>query len=287
MTPPPQRLPTVRSTTSSPTRGPSRRPCPGGSRPARPDAVRRRVAPCRTAPPCSRSAATRAARPSSSAGPCAPGGRVVRVDPFVDGRLFGGASTRAKFERNVDDAGHRGRGRLQAEFSTRAAAAWSARFDLLYIDGKHDYWTFTDDLRWAAFLPRGRSSCTTRSRRSGSRSGCWPRCCRPRRCATTRSDSMALFAKEAPARRRPARILAEMPVVDPQRRDQGAAAPAPAPGRRRSATTRRTTRTERPVSRSAARRRGRSRVGRPVASASTSGSPAARPTRTSPPRAGS
>ena len=27
--------------------------------------------------------------------------------------------------------------------------------DLLYIDGKHDYWTFTDDLRWAAFLPEG------------------------------------------------------------------------------------------------------------------------------------
>ena len=22
-------------------------------------------------------------------------------------------------------------------------------FDLLYMDGKHDYWTYTDDLRWA------------------------------------------------------------------------------------------------------------------------------------------
>ena len=32
-------------------------------------------------------------------------GTLVCVDPFVDGRLFGGSSTRAKFEQNVSDAG--------------------------------------------------------------------------------------------------------------------------------------------------------------------------------------
>ena len=33
-------------------------------------------------------------------------------------------------------------GRLLAEYSTRARPAGHATIDMLYIDGKHDYWTF-------------------------------------------------------------------------------------------------------------------------------------------------
>jgi len=81
--------------------------------------------------------------------------RVIAVDPFVDGRLFGGASTRTRFEQNIAEAGATGVVTLLAEYSTRARPGWTEPFDLLYIDGKHDYWTFTDDLRWKAFLPDG------------------------------------------------------------------------------------------------------------------------------------
>ncbi len=80
---------------------------------------------------------------------------MVALDPFVDGRLFGGTSTRAKFERNVRDAGVAETVELVTEYSTQARQGWRRGLDLLYIDGKHDYWTVTDDLRWADHLPPG------------------------------------------------------------------------------------------------------------------------------------
>jgi predicted O-methyltransferase YrrM len=81
------------------------------------------------------------------------GARVTAVDPFVTGRLFGGPSTRDLFEANLARAGVTGTVALLPEYSTRARPAWDrGAVDLLYIDGKHDYWTFTDDLRWSAFM---------------------------------------------------------------------------------------------------------------------------------------
>jgi hypothetical protein len=44
---------------------------------------------------------------------------------------------------------------LVVDYSTRLRRAWRTPFDLLYIDGKHDYWTASDDLRWAGRLPPG------------------------------------------------------------------------------------------------------------------------------------
>lgn len=83
------------------------------------------------------------------------GGRVVAVDPFVDGRLFGGASTRDKFEGNLRQAELTDAVELLSEYSTRARPTWSRDLDYLYIDGKHDYWTLSDDLKWARHLPAG------------------------------------------------------------------------------------------------------------------------------------
>lgn len=85
----------------------------------------------------------------------ATGGRVVAVDPFVDGRLFGGSSTGDKFRHNVAAAGLDDTVELLQEYSTRARRTWTRSFDHLYIDGKHDYWTLSDDLRWASHLPEG------------------------------------------------------------------------------------------------------------------------------------
>jgi hypothetical protein len=81
--------------------------------------------------------------------------RVIAVDPFVDGRLFGGLATRAKFERNLESAGLADQVDQVVDYSTRARPDWNAPIDLLYIDGKHDYWTVSDDLRWREFLPEG------------------------------------------------------------------------------------------------------------------------------------
>jgi hypothetical protein len=83
------------------------------------------------------------------------GGRVVAIDPFVDGRLFGGSRTRADFERNVAAAGVEDDIDLVCDYSTTARPAWTRPFDVLYIDGKHDYWTVSDDLRWRVHLPDG------------------------------------------------------------------------------------------------------------------------------------
>ena len=44
---------------------------------------------------------------------------------------------------------------LLSEYSTRARPTWSRDLDYLYIDGKHDYWTLSDDLKWARHLPAG------------------------------------------------------------------------------------------------------------------------------------
>lgn len=83
------------------------------------------------------------------------GGRVIAVDPFVEGRLFGGATTRDRFEQHIGGAGLSEVVELRAEYSTRARPGWDRPFDYLYIDGKHDYWTLSDDLRWAEHLPEG------------------------------------------------------------------------------------------------------------------------------------
>lgn len=78
--------------------------------------------------------------------------QITAIDPFVDGRLFGGESTRGKFEKNLAAAGLTDVVQLVVDYSTRLRPRWSQPFDLLYIDGKHDYWTFTDDLRWSRHL---------------------------------------------------------------------------------------------------------------------------------------
>lgn len=83
------------------------------------------------------------------------GTKITAIDPFVEGRLFGGVRTQAKLEANLDRAGVRDAVELVVDYSTRLRPSWRDPIDLLYIDGKHDYWTFSDDLRWSEHLTPG------------------------------------------------------------------------------------------------------------------------------------
>ncbi len=83
------------------------------------------------------------------------GGHLIAIDPFVEGRLFGGIPTKTKFTANVADAGLEEVVELVQDKSTALRPGWTRSFDMLYIDGKHDYWTLSDDLRWSVHLPQG------------------------------------------------------------------------------------------------------------------------------------
>jgi len=80
------------------------------------------------------------------------GARVVAIDPFVEGSMFGGQRTRGIFEANIARSGLDDVIDLLPMPSKQARAIWAGDIDLLYIDGKHDYWTVIDDLQWADYL---------------------------------------------------------------------------------------------------------------------------------------
>ncbi|MDQ1742216.1 MAG: hypothetical protein QOE23_555, partial [Pseudonocardiales bacterium] len=89
----------------------------------------------------------------------APRAQVVAIDPFVGGAMFGGLPTREKFLANLDRTGVAGRVELRQARSTELRRSWTGPIDFLYIDGKHDYWTLSDDLRWSEFVPDGGRIC--------------------------------------------------------------------------------------------------------------------------------
>jgi hypothetical protein len=141
------------------------------------------------------------------------GARVVAVDPFVSGRLFGGRATRLRFEDNVARAEVADVVELVARPSTELRPEWSGRIDLLYIDGKHDYWTVSDDLRWVAHLPDGGVVLVHDAFSSvGVTLGLLRFVLPGRRLAYAgRVGSLARFTVGAPTRAQRLRILAELP----------------------------------------------------------------------------
>ena len=89
----------------------------------------------------------------------APQARVVAIDPFVGGAMFGGLATRDRFQSNLARAGLVEQVELRQARSTELRPSWTEPVSFLYIDGKHDYWTLSDDLRWSEFLPDGARLC--------------------------------------------------------------------------------------------------------------------------------
>jgi hypothetical protein len=140
-------------------------------------------------------------------------GEVIAIDPFVEGRLFGGLPTREKFRATIEGAGVSAVVRSVEEYSTRARPGWEENVDLLYIDGKHDLWTFSDDLRWRAFLPQGGSVLVHDAFSSiGVTLGILLRVLpAPDLTYVSRVGSMALFQRSTPSAADRLRILREMP----------------------------------------------------------------------------
>lgn len=140
-------------------------------------------------------------------------GIVIAVDPFVEGKLFGGTPTRTKFETHVAEAGVAGRVDLRAAYSTELRPTWDEPFDMLYIDGKHDYWTLSDDLRWSKHLPAGGAIVIHDCFSSiGVTLGILVHVLFSGEIRYAgRSDSQALFFKSRPSGRDRLRILGELP----------------------------------------------------------------------------
>ncbi len=141
------------------------------------------------------------------------GGTVIAIDPFVEGKLFGGLSTREKFERNVTGAGLDDVVDLVPDYSTALRPTWTRSFEMLYIDGKHDYWTLSDDLRWAVHLPEGAAVVIHDCYSSiGVTLGILRHVLFSSTLAyERRSDSQALFRVRRPRAADRLRILAEIP----------------------------------------------------------------------------
>jgi predicted O-methyltransferase YrrM len=83
------------------------------------------------------------------------GSRLVAVDPFDPGWRYGGPSTQMKLVGHLEDAGVTERVDVVATTSRAARSAYDGEVHLLYVDGKHDYWTARDDLRWGERVPDG------------------------------------------------------------------------------------------------------------------------------------
>ncbi len=141
------------------------------------------------------------------------GGRVVAIDPFCKTRLFAGPDVQRQFEKNLARAGLADTVELRVEYSTRARPQWSERIDLLYIDGKHDYWTFSDDLRWSRWLAPGGDIFVHDCFSSiGVTSGVLAKVLPSRRYTfLDRSGSLARFVLRRPDAGDRRRLLAQMP----------------------------------------------------------------------------
>ena len=77
------------------------------------------------------------------------GSKVVAIDPWTENWKFGAVGTRDRFSEHLRRAGLTDRVRVVAERSQTVRPAWQGPLDLLFIDGKHDVWSFMDDLRWS------------------------------------------------------------------------------------------------------------------------------------------
>jgi predicted O-methyltransferase YrrM len=85
------------------------------------------------------------------------GSTLVAVDPFDPAWRYGGPDTQRRLLEHLESVGVAERVRVRAETSRAARASYDGRVDLLYIDGKHDYRTVRDDLRWATLVDAGGS----------------------------------------------------------------------------------------------------------------------------------
>lgn len=138
------------------------------------------------------------------------GARVIAIDPFVG--WLGGSTIQDRFQTNIAAAGMQGTVELVVGYSTRLRPTWTRPVDLLYIDGKHDYWTYTDDLRWSAHLPPGAEILVHDCFSSvGVTLGVVLKMFGTRYTYLDRAGSLARFTLRRPSTRDRLRLAAELP----------------------------------------------------------------------------
>lgn len=81
--------------------------------------------------------------------------RVVAVDPFDAAWRYGAPDTRARLETHLVRTGLRERVEVRETTAAAALASWRGPVDVVYVDGKHDYWSARDDLGWSRNVPAG------------------------------------------------------------------------------------------------------------------------------------
>ncbi|MBM6399485.1 class I SAM-dependent methyltransferase [Phycicoccus sonneratiae] len=80
---------------------------------------------------------------------------VTAVDPFVTTRRYPGPSVRLGLEATLEALGVADRVTVLPVPSAQARRGWDRPLDVLHVDGKHDYWTVSDDLHWADHVVAG------------------------------------------------------------------------------------------------------------------------------------
>lgn len=88
-------------------------------------------------------------------GLAAPAGvQVTAIDPLRPDWRYGLSDTESQLRENLRISGVTGLD-LRVSTSDEVRLGWTAPVDLVFIDGKHDYWSTRNDLRWAEHLSPG------------------------------------------------------------------------------------------------------------------------------------
>lgn len=83
------------------------------------------------------------------------GSPVVAIDPFPADWRYGGVGTEAACRANLDRAGVSDVVDLRVATSDDVRSTWSGPVGLVYVDGKHDYWSARSDLSWSEHVVPG------------------------------------------------------------------------------------------------------------------------------------
>lgn len=81
--------------------------------------------------------------------------RLFAIDPLLPDWRYGGADTEHHLHTHLVKAGVAERVVVRRARSQELRMKWSTQVGLVYVDGKHDYWSARDDLQWREFLSEG------------------------------------------------------------------------------------------------------------------------------------
>lgn len=83
------------------------------------------------------------------------GAVVTAVDPFPEDWRYGAAGTEQRCRATLARAGVTDRVDLRVATSREVRVTWDEPLDVVYVDGKHDFRSVRDDLRWAGHVRDG------------------------------------------------------------------------------------------------------------------------------------